>query len=117
MFRNCVLILLVALLPIRSWASESMGFKIAQPTHSMEMMADSNANHCEIMQSGSTDHKSQSEQYDSPTCNACSLCMAFAFVVPTPLMNINQLLYQFVLQEPLFVYGALLALPIKPPIL
>ena len=117
MFRNCLLILLVALLPIRSWASESMGLKMAQPTHSMEMMADSDASHCEMMQSGSTDHQSRSEQHDNPTCNACSLCMAFAFVVPTPVMNINQRSYQFVQPEPLFIHSALLALPIKPPIL
>ena len=39
MFRNSLLILLIFLLPIRSWASESMGLKMAQSTHSVEMMA------------------------------------------------------------------------------
>jgi len=116
MFRNCLLILLVALLPIRSWASESMGLKMAQPTHSMQMMAEGDASHCEMMQSSSTNSNSPSEQHDKPVCQACSLCMAFAFAVPTPLMNINQLSYQFVQPEPLFIHSALLALPIKPPI-
>lgn len=117
MFRNCLLILLVALLPIRSWASESMGFKMVQPNHSMEMIADSDASHCEMMQSGSTDHQSRSEQHDNQTCNVCSLCMAFAFALPTPLMKVNQFSYQFSQREPLFIRSALLALPIKPPIL
>ncbi|MBU3539076.1 hypothetical protein [Polynucleobacter sp. UK-Gri1-W3] len=114
--RVCLLILLVVLLPIRSFAFESMGFSVAQPTHSMEMMADSDASHCEMMQSSSKQDP-QSEQHDKPTCNACSLCMAFAFASPSIAMNFKQLSYQFVQQEPLFVYGALLALPIKPPIL
>ena len=115
--RNYLLILLVALLPIRSFASESMGLSMSQPTHSMEMMADSDASHCEMMQSWHRSQDSQSEQHDNPTCNACSLCMAFAFAVPTPLININQLSYQFSQREPLLIHSALLALPIKPPIL
>jgi hypothetical protein len=94
-----------------------MGFSMTQPKHSMELMADSDTSHCEMMQSSSTNHNSQSEQHDNPACNACSLCMAFAFAVPTPVMNINQLSYQFVQREPLFIHSALLALPIKPPIL
>jgi len=46
MIRNYLLILLVALLPIRSFASESMGFSMAQSTHSMEMMADGDSGQC-----------------------------------------------------------------------
>lgn len=117
MLRNSLLILLVVLLPIRSFASESMGFSMARSTHSMEMMADSDTSHCEMMESSSKNSDPQSEQHDKPTCNACSLCMAFAFAVPAPLMNINQLSYQFLQREPLPIHSALLALPIKPPIL
>ena len=117
MFRNCLLILLVALLPIRSFASESMGFSMAQSTHTLEMMADSDSSHCEMMQSVSSTPDFESEQYDKPMCQACSLCMAFAFVVPKPLMNINQLSYQLLQQEFLLIDSALLALPMKPPIL
>jgi hypothetical protein len=117
MFRNYLLILIVALLPIRSFVSESMGLNMAQPTHSMEMMANSDTSHCEMMQSSHSNQNSQSEQHDKPTCNACSLCMAFAFAPLSIAMHTNQLSHQFVQQEPLFVYGALLAQPIKPPIL
>lgn len=117
MLRNCLLILLVALLPIRSFASASMGLSMTQSTHSMEMMTDGDTSHCEMMQSSHNNSDSQSKQHDNPTCNACSLCMAFAFAVPTLLMSINQLLYQFSQREPLFIYSAILALPIKPPIL
>jgi len=94
-----------------------MGFSMARATHSMEIMADSDISHCEMMQSSHSIQNSQPEQYDNPTCNACSLCMAFAFTPLSIAMNTKQLSHQFVQQEPLFVYGALLALPIKPPIL
>jgi hypothetical protein len=94
-----------------------MGLSMTQSKHSMEMMAEADVTHCEMMQSSHSNQNSQSEQHDKPTCNACSLCMAFAFAAPTPLININQLSYQFSQREPLFAYGALLALPIKPPIL
>ena len=116
MFRNCLLILLVVLLPIRSFASESMGLSMPQSGHSMQMMTEADASHCEMMGSSSPSSNSQSESHVKPVCQACSLCMAFAFAVPTPLMNINQLSYQFVQREPLFIHSALLALPIKPPI-
>jgi hypothetical protein len=117
MFRNCLLILLVVLLPIRSFASESMGFSMAQPTHSMAMMADSDASHCEMMQSSHSNQDSQSEQYDNPTCNACSLCMAFAFVAPSTNMNMNFYSHQLTVREVLLIDSASLALPLKPPIL
>lgn len=116
MSRNYLLILLVVLLPIRSWASESLGFSMAKLTHPMEMMAD-DSSHCKMMQSVSSTPDFESEQHDKPMCQACSLCMAFAFVVPKPLMNINQLSYQLLQQEFLLIDSALLALPIKPPIL
>jgi len=117
MFRNCLLILLVVLLPIRSFASESMGFSMAQPTHSMAMMADSDASHCEMMQSSHSNQDSQSEQHDNPTCNACSLCMAFAFAVPSTTMNMNFYSHQLTVREVLLIDSASLALPLKPPIL
>ena len=116
MFRNCLLILLVVLLPIRSFASESMGLSMPQSGHSMQMMTEADASHCELMESSSANSNSQSEHHDKPVCQACSLCMAFAFAVPTPLTSINQLSYQFSQREPLFIHSALLALPIKPPI-
>jgi hypothetical protein len=116
MLRNCLLILLVALLPIRSFASESMGFSMAQSTHSMEMMADSDASHCDMMESSHSNQDSQSEQHDNPTCNACSLCMAFAFAVPSITMNMNFYSHQLIVREVLLIDSASLALPLKPPI-
>jgi len=117
MLRNCLLILLVALLPIRSFASESMGFSMARSTHSVEIMVDSDISHCEMMQSSHSNQKSQSEQHDNPTSSACSLCMAFAFMPLSIAINTKLLSHQFAQQEPLFIHSALLALPIKPPIL
>lgn len=117
MFRNCLLILLVVLLPIRSFASESMGFRMAEPTHSMEMMADSDTSHCEMMQSSSKNSDSRSEQHDNSTCNACSLCMAFAFAVPSTAVNMNFYSHQITVREVLLIDSASLASPLKPPIL
>jgi len=117
MLRNCLLILLVALLPIRSFASESMGFSMAQSTHSMQMMTEADASHCEMMGSSHSNQDSQSEQHDNPTCNACSLCMAFAFVAPLTNMNINFYSHQLTVREVLLIDSASLALPLKPPIL
>jgi hypothetical protein len=117
MFRNCLLILLIALLPIRSFASESMGFSMAQSTHTLEMIADSDSSHCEMMQSVSSTPDFESEHHYKPTCQSCSLCMAFAFVVPTQLMSVNQFSYQLLQRELLLIDSALLAQPIKPPIL
>jgi hypothetical protein len=117
MLRNYLLILLVALLPIRSWASDSMGLSMTQSKHSMEMMADGEAVHCEIMESSSKNSDSQVDQHDNPTCNACSLCIAFAFAAPIPLMNINFYSHQLILREVLLTNSATLALPLKPPIL
>ena len=116
MFRNCLLILLVVLLPIRSFASESMGLSMPQSEHSMQMMSEADASHCEMMGSSSPSSNSQSEHHDKPVCQACSLCMAFAFAVPSPLININKLSYHLVQREPLFIHSASLALPLKPPI-
>ena len=115
MFRNSLLILLVLLLSIRSWASESMGLKMAQSTHSMEMMADGDFSHCEMMQSDSSPH-SQSEHHDKPACQACSLCMAFAFAVPAISLNTNDYSHQAAIRYVLFIDSAPLALPLKPPI-
>jgi hypothetical protein len=117
MLRNYLLILLVVLLPIRSFAAEIMGFSMAQSTYSKEMIADGNFSHCDMMQTSSTNPNTQSEQHDNPTCNDCSLCMAFAFTVPTQFMNINQLSYQFLQREVLLIDSAFLAGPQKPPIL
>ena len=50
MFRNSLLILLIFLLPIRSWASESMGLKMAESTHSMEIVTEGDFSHCETTQ-------------------------------------------------------------------
>jgi hypothetical protein len=117
MFRNCLLILLIALLPIRSFASESMGLKMVQPTHPIQMMADGDLSHCDMMQSSHSNQDSQSDQHTNPTCNACSLCMAFAFVVPSTNMNMNFYSHQLSVQEVLVIDSASLASPLKPPIL
>jgi hypothetical protein len=116
MFRNSLLILLVLLLPIRSWASESMGLKMAQSKHSMEMMANGDFSHCEMMQSDSTSPHSQSEHHDKPACQACILCMAFAFAVPAISLNTNDYSHQAAIRYVLFIDSAPLALPLKPPI-
>jgi hypothetical protein len=116
MLRNCLLILLIALLPIRSWASESMGLKMVYPTHSMQMMADGDASHCEMMQSSPTNSNSQSEHNDKPVCQACSLCMAFAFTTPAIPMNVNFYSPHLIVREVLLIHSATLALPLKPPI-
>ena len=115
MIRNCLLILLVALLPIRSFASESMGFSMAQSTHTMQMMAE-DASHCDMMESSSKYSDSQSEQHENPTCNACSLCMAFAFVASSTTTNMNFYSQQLTVREVLLIDSASLALPLKPPI-
>jgi len=117
MLRNSLLILLIVLMPIRTFASESMGLKMAKSTHSMEMMADSDFSHCEMMQPDSTGFYSQSEHHDKPACQACSLCMAFAFAVPAIPLNTNNYSRQLAIRYVLFIDNASLALPIKPPIL
>lgn len=116
MFRNFLLILMIVLLPIRTFASESMGLKMAQSTHSMEMMADGDFSHCEMMQSDSTSPHSQSEHNDKPACQACTLCMAFAFAVPAISLNTNDYSHQASIRYVLFIDSAPLALPLKPPI-
>ncbi len=108
--------LLVALLPIRSWASESMGLKIVYPAHSMQMMADGDASHCEMMQSSPTNSNSQSAHHGKPVCQACSLCMAFAFTAAAIPMNMNFCSHHLVVREVLLIDSASLALPLKPPI-
>jgi hypothetical protein len=117
MLRNCLLILLVALLPIRSFASESMGLSMPQSGHSMQMMTEADASHCEMMGSSSPSSNSQSEHHDKPVCQACSLCMAFAFTVPYTTMNMNFYSHQLTVREVLLIDSASLALPLKPPIL
>ena len=116
MLRNYLLILLIVLLPIRTFASESMGLKMAQSTHSMEMMADDDFSHCEMMQSDSTSPHSQSEHHDKSACHECSLCMAFAFALPAIPLNTNDYSYQLAIRYILFIDSAPLALPLKPPI-
>jgi hypothetical protein len=116
MLRNCLIILLIALLPIRSWASERMGIQMAQPSHSMQSMADGDDNHCEMMQSEPNNPNSQSEHHDKPSCQVCSMCMAFAFIQPSISININHYSYQLAVRKILLIDSASLALPIKPPI-
>jgi len=116
MLRNCLLILLIALLPIRSWASERMGIQMAQPTHSMQAMADGDETHCEMMLSEPNNSNSQSEHHDKPSCKVCSMCMAFAYIRPSISININHHSYQLAVRKILLIDSASLALPSKPPI-
>ena len=116
MLRNCLLILLIALLPIRSWASERMGIQMTQPTHSMQAMADGDESHCEMMLSEPNNSNSQSEHHDKPSCKVCSMCMAFAYIRPSISININHHSYQLAVRKILLIDSASLALPSKPPI-
>ena len=116
MLRNFLLILLVVLLPIRSWATDRMGLKMAQPTLAVQTMSDSDASHCEMMLFDSTKSNSQTEHHDNPICQACSLCMAFAFAGPEMPMNTNDYSHQWTVRDVLSIDSALLALPLKPPI-
>ena len=116
MLRNCLLILLIVLLPIRSWASERMGIQMAQQTQSMQTMTDGDDSHCEMMQSEPNIPNSQSEHHDKPSCKVCSMCMAFAFIQPSISININHPSYQLAVRKLLLIDSASLALPIKPPI-
>jgi hypothetical protein len=116
MIKNYLIILLVVLVPIRSWASERMGIQMAQPTHSMQAMAHGDDSHCEMMQSEPNNPNSQSEHHDKPSCKVCSMCMAFAFIQPSISININHHSYQLAVRKTLLIDSASLALPIKPPI-
>lgn len=116
MVRNYLIILLVVLMPIRSWASERMSIQMAQPIHSMQAMADGDDSHCEMMQSEPNNPNSPPEHHDKPSCQVCSMCMAFAFIQPSISININHYSYQLAVQKILLIESAPLALPIKPPI-
>ena len=116
MVRNYLIILLVVLMPIRSWASERMGIQMAQPIHSMQAMADGDDSHCEMMQSEPNNPNSPPEHHDKPSCQVCSMCMSFAFIQPSITININHYSYQLAVQKILLIESAPLALPIKPPI-
>lgn len=116
MFRNCILILLIVLLPIRTFASESMGLSMNQPILSIEKMVVGDASHCEMMQSESDNPNAPSEHHGKPACQVCSLCMAFAYIQPSISININHYSYQLAVRKVLLIDSASLALPIKPPI-
>ncbi len=117
MLRNFLLILLISLLPIRSWAYETMGLKMALQTYSAEMMANGDMSHCEMMQSSPDTLNVQSENQDNQQGNTCTLCMAFGFAISNQQLSIYQLSFPILQLKPLPINSALLGLPFKPPIL
>lgn len=118
MFRNFILILLVALLPIRSWASETMGLRMIQPNQSMKVMVDvdDNQSHCELMLSESINDSSKEGHQSKNLCDTCSLCMALAYFSQSKISSVNHFSYQAV-PGLLPIDSVSLALPLKPPIL
>lgn len=118
MFRSFILILLVALLPIRSWASETMGLRMVQPNQPMKVMVDvdGNQSHCELMESESINDSSKAGHHSRNLCDTCSLCMALAYFLQSQISSVNQFSYQ-VVPGLLSIDSVSLALPLKPPIL
>ena len=87
--RSFVLILMLALLPLRMWAADSMGIRMAQPPVA-GMAADAMPEDCPMMASamhtapdgaGQGDHEGP-PQSQHATCLACHLCAALAYSFP-----------------------------------
>jgi hypothetical protein len=81
--RTFVLILMIALLPLRMWAAEGLAVRVAQEqVAAAEMSAmDSMPEDCPMMAKAKAEHGSQDESPGSITqCITCHLCAAAACV-------------------------------------
>jgi hypothetical protein len=116
MIKYFIFTLLIAILPLRSLAVVSMGLKMVHPHQVIENVTDENMNHCEMMLSAESAGKSQSEQSGKLNCQVCSLCMVFAYPVPSISMSEDLYRHQLVVRDIRFIDSTSIALPFKPPI-
>ena len=78
--RTFVLILMIALLPMRMWAAEGMAVRMAQeqlPAAGMST-ADGMPDDCPMMAEAEAGQASQGEQEPAAHCMSCHLCAAAA---------------------------------------
>ncbi len=82
MFKQMTLAFLIALLPIQSWAVLDMSFK-KEASLFMNASNTLQDNHHPCHQELSLNSDEHNVQSNQPSCNACSLCMAFGAVLIT----------------------------------
>ena len=122
MIKNSILILMVILMPIRSWAAESMDFPV-QNQQSINSIANgmnsvAMPSHCAEMAGIAPSHQENAADHTGHAfTNACALCMAFAFTQPQPVLSIATGSYGYLVVPPVALVSADLALNSKPPIL
>jgi hypothetical protein len=114
MLRKLLLISLIILAPMQSWAALQMPFEHQAGEVNIEVVeAPQHPCHQDVA-SSSNDEKLSSAQ--SSSCNACTLCMAFGFFLLDPLISPDRFSMTFKTSDVDFVSHDVLALN-KPPIL
>lgn len=114
MLRKLLLISLIILAPMQSWAALQMPFDHQARIANFEVVEVSQHPCHQDTASASSDEKLSSA--DSSSCNACTLCMAFGFFSLEPTISPNHFSMTFKTSDVNFESHDVLAL-IKPPIL
>jgi hypothetical protein len=87
--RTLVLILMIALLPMRMWAAEGMAVRMAQQQLAASDMSgldstEGMADDCPMMAKAKAERSSQDQDASTAHCMSCQLCAATACVPPIP---------------------------------
>lgn len=120
MRRLLVLLVLITLLPLRSWAGDTMAIQMAAQTHrGVAAMASAPAEHanCHEMQAEAPQAAPDSQtQGDCATCIFCQACFTVAIALPAMPSGAQTLPHGLPLAGSAQFSSAILALSHKPPI-
>lgn len=120
MRRVLLLLLLIALLPLRAWAGDAMAIQMAAQAHSHRMatMAEASAPHakCHEMQAEPAAPHTSPTQDHCETCASCQACFTVAITVPAMPSATQPLPHGQPQAASAQFTSAILALGQKPPI-
>ena len=116
MLRQSVLILLIAILPIQSWAVVDMSLQKEALQFGSPSISSQDSHH-PCHQEATLNADDQDTESSQASCHACSLCMAFgATLITNPIMRFESPTQSLFTDLPRLI-GEVPTLGNKPPIL
>lgn len=117
MRRLFVLLILIALLPLRSWAGDAMAIQMAAQAHGSRMAAPAEHANCHEMQADAMRAAQDKPAPDScATCAFCQACFTIAIALPPLSAGAQAQPHGLPLAGSVQFTSATLALSHKPPI-
>lgn len=118
MWKKFLLSLLIAFIPIQSWAVISMGLQHKQNALVIAQPNEATANHAchQNNNSSSVDAQISHQQSDNSGCGSCTLCMAIGFLQAPNSIDLTNIFSQAFHSNSLFLIGIDVSNLTKPPI-